>query len=511
MGMLGTMSRLNTNVQSMRSRSSLNRINKKISANQRKMATGRRINKAEDNAAGLSIATKLASRVSGLQQSLNNIGDAQSVLNIADKSYQETNDLLVELKQLSTQAASDTIGDVERGYIGEKITALSNQINEVANQSVFQGTELLNGRLDPDTGEPKYIQERSLTFQTGERSQDVTNVDLKAVSVNELFPERVRDNGELMPDMDYRVNEIEVTVGGNTTTISGKPGHTQSLLNDYFEDPKKFVEAINDGGISGVSAAMDGSDITFTNENTDPVEITYFDSRDSLPVQSTINIGPASDASTPNEKTVDMHLHDKEWPVDTVFIQNDDNDDFKKYGIDSYTVDDLTKLFHDDLNMEHIKVIKEGDEIKLENTHLYDEEVIKLGVEDPGTGNIIAQSEEQTLPKAVIPENVQGEIDTSGWPPSEYRVFSREVDDAISRMADRLNTLGATQHSLSSQEQTVVQSITSNKSAKSRIMDTDFAKAQSESVRLQILQQTATSALAQANNGPQSVFGFIDG
>ncbi len=511
MALLGAVSRLNTNVQSMKARKSLNRINKKVNVNQQKLATGKKINRAEDNAAGLSIATKLDSRVAGLQQSLNNIGDAKSVLNIADKSYQETTDLLVELKQLSTQAASDTVSDTKRGYIGEKITALSNQINEVANQSVFQGIELLNGELDPDTGKPKYVQERSLTFQTGERSQDVTNVDLKAVSVNELFPERVRDNGELKPEMNYRVDEIEVTVGGNTTTISGKPDHYQELEGNSFREPEKFVDAINDAGISGVSAALDGQNIKFTNENTDPVEINYFDNRDSIPSQSTINIAAAPDASTPTKKTVDMDNHEKEWPVDTVFIQNDENDDFRKYNIDSYTVENLTKLFHEDLNMEHIKVLEEGGEIKLENTDLYDEEVIKLGVEDPDTGNIIAESEEQTLPVAEIPENVQGEIDTSGWPPSEYRIFSREVDDAISRMADRMNTLGATQHSLSSQEQSVVQSVTSNEAAKSRIMDTDFAKAQSEQVRLQILQQTATSFLAQANNGPQSVLRFIGG
>jgi flagellin len=83
------------------------------------------------------------------------------------------------------------------------------------------------------------------------------------------------------------------------------------------------------------------------------------------------------------------------------------------------------------------------------------------------------------------------------------------VDDAITTMSENVNSIGITQSSLSVREETLSQSISANESAKSRIMDTDFAKAQSESVRLQILQQTATSALAQANNGPQSVLGFI--
>jgi flagellin len=92
---------------------------------------------------------------------------------------------------------------------------------------------------------------------------------------------------------------------------------------------------------------------------------------------------------------------------------------------------------------------------------------------------------------------------------SDYRAFISAVDGAIDSMAERVNDVGITQSSLSVREVTLSQSISANSSAASRIMDADFAKEQSESVRLQILQQTATSALAQANMGPQSVLGFI--
>ena len=92
---------------------------------------------------------------------------------------------------------------------------------------------------------------------------------------------------------------------------------------------------------------------------------------------------------------------------------------------------------------------------------------------------------------------------------ADYNAFIDAVDTAIDTMATNVNTIGITQSSLSLREDTLSESITATESAKSRILDTDFAKEQSESVRLQILQQTATSALAQATNGPQSVLGFI--
>jgi flagellin len=92
---------------------------------------------------------------------------------------------------------------------------------------------------------------------------------------------------------------------------------------------------------------------------------------------------------------------------------------------------------------------------------------------------------------------------------NDYRNFIQHVDLAISRMNSNMNNVGINQRSLSGKEVNLTESITANSAAKSRIMDTDFAKEQSNSIRLQILQQTATAALSQANMGPQAVLGFL--
>ncbi|MBU94350.1 MAG: hypothetical protein CL669_02015 [Balneola sp.] len=83
------------------------------------------------------------------------------------------------------------------------------------------------------------------------------------------------------------------------------------------------------------------------------------------------------------------------------------------------------------------------------------------------------------------------------------------VDTAIGRLNGYVNQLGIDQRSLAGKEVNLTEAITANNAAKSRIMDVDFAKEQSNSVRLQILQQTATAALSQANMGPQAVLGFL--
>ncbi|NGP90296.1 flagellin, partial [Fodinibius halophilus] len=183
MASFGDLNRVNTNIQSLDSQLSLNSINKQMSENQLKMSTGKRINRAEDDSAGFSIATKLRSRVGGLNQAMQNVGDAKSVLDITESSFGSVMDSLVEMKGLATQAANDTLGEDERGFIGEQIKELGADINDIADQTVFQGYDLLSG--DDTTATKSGSLE--LTFQVGEREADTITADLKAVNVGELF------------------------------------------------------------------------------------------------------------------------------------------------------------------------------------------------------------------------------------------------------------------------------------------------------------------------------------
>jgi flagellin len=326
MSSFGDLNRVNTNIQSMDSQLSLNRINRGMAENQLRMSTGLRINRAEDDAAGYSIATKLNSRVAGLSQAMSNVGDAKSVLDIAESSFSTIMDSLIEMKGMATQAANDTLGATERGYIGEQISALAKDINEIANQTVFQDFKLLNGNGGANTGG------LTLTFQVGERASDTISTKIDAVNVNNLFD---ATGGKA----------LGFTAGNSTATGTA---------------------------IANISVVAGGT-----------------------AAQGTLVFAAGTGASATQASSTD------------------------------------------------------------------------------------------------------------------FRSFIGSIDKAIDKMSERVNKIGITQSSLSIREVTLSQSISANSSAVSRIMDTDFAKAQSESVRLQILQQTATSALAQANNGPQSVLGFL--
>jgi len=157
--------RINTNVQSLESRFSLDKINKRLGNAQLQLSTGFRINIAEDDAAGFSISAKLSSRIAGLEQALANTGDSKSVLDIAESSLNSILDILTTLKTKATQAANDTYGVDERQFIQDQIDSLVSELDSLINQTVYQGRSLLAGTYDA-------------TFQVGERTADIINVQI---------------------------------------------------------------------------------------------------------------------------------------------------------------------------------------------------------------------------------------------------------------------------------------------------------------------------------------------
>jgi flagellin len=113
-----------------------------------RVSSGYRINRAADDAAGLAISEKLRSQVRGLTQAKRNTSDGISLIQTAEGGLQEISNMLIRLKELTVQAASDTIGDLERGHIQKEFSALKDEIDRIAYATEFNGTRLLTGQAD---------------------------------------------------------------------------------------------------------------------------------------------------------------------------------------------------------------------------------------------------------------------------------------------------------------------------------------------------------------------------
>jgi len=145
--------RIATNIQALAAQRHLSNNSALQGQALEKLSSGSRINKAGDDAAGLAISEKLKANIRSMKQATRNANDGISLVQTAEGAMNEVGNILIRLRELSIQAASDTIGNTERGFVDKEIQGLKSEIDRISNSTEFNGTKLLNG-----TGEPLDIQ-----------------------------------------------------------------------------------------------------------------------------------------------------------------------------------------------------------------------------------------------------------------------------------------------------------------------------------------------------------------
>ncbi len=156
--------RIAGNIGAMNALYSLTNINKQLSVHQTRLATGKRINSAADDPAGLAISTKMMARSEGLKVALQNIGDAKNLLAVAESGLGRLNDILIQMRNKAEAAASETMGSAERAIVKDQLAAYSQQIDDIIDQTKWNSVGLLDGVKS------------SWTFQTGADVADTSQL-----------------------------------------------------------------------------------------------------------------------------------------------------------------------------------------------------------------------------------------------------------------------------------------------------------------------------------------------
>jgi flagellin len=172
MGAFGDFSRINTNIQSIEALYQMQRTNQELSVRQLRLATGSRINRAEDDSAGYTIAKKLEARVRGQAQALANVGDAKSMLTVAEGAFNTVMDILMTMKEKTVQGANDTLGTDERTAIENEMKSLSEEITEILDDTTFNSAPLFTSAV--------------LSFQINAEAGDSFKVTIGTLSVTQL-------------------------------------------------------------------------------------------------------------------------------------------------------------------------------------------------------------------------------------------------------------------------------------------------------------------------------------
>ena len=137
--------RINTNVASLAAQRTLAQTNRELNRSLRKLSSGKRVTRAGDDAAALAISENLMAQIRGLRQAKRNANDAISMIQTAESGLSEISNIVIRLRELAVQAASDTVGEKERGFTDIEFQGLKEEIQRLSKSSEFNGIKLLDG------------------------------------------------------------------------------------------------------------------------------------------------------------------------------------------------------------------------------------------------------------------------------------------------------------------------------------------------------------------------------
>ena len=179
-----------------------------------KLASGSRINKAADDAAGLAISENLRAQVRSSRQANRNANDGMSMVQVAEGGLNEIGNIIVRMRELGIQAASDTVGDVERGFINTEIQQLKNESERIANVTTWGTTKLLDGSspaFDFQIGIRNNTFEDRITFEAAENVATLGALGIEGLDYSQK--DGAQEALAQLDEAQNRVNEMRSNLG----------------------------------------------------------------------------------------------------------------------------------------------------------------------------------------------------------------------------------------------------------------------------------------------------------
>ena len=274
---------VNTNVGAMSAMSAASAVNNSMETSMERLSTGKRINAASDDAAGVAIASRLESEIRGTNQAIRNAMDAQALIDTAEGAHVEIVDLLQRMREVAVQAANDTNGTDDRTALTKEMTAMTAEINRIANVTTWAGKVLLDG-ASPNASQTTETGNASFSFHIG---SGTTAADKVAVNIGAMGGTALGIAGSaLKPTSTTLVSEttsgtVTISADYGTVTvakfkaadtiklnINGTEVSITSAANDAYEDSEygtaaQLKAAIDAANIAGL-VVTDNGDKTLT-------------------------------------------------------------------------------------------------------------------------------------------------------------------------------------------------------------------------------------------------------
>jgi flagellin len=238
--------RIRTNVSSITAQRYMSENRDAMGKNIERLASGYRINKSADDAAGLAISESLRGKVRGLNVAKRNANDAVSMVQVAEGSMNEMTNILIRLRELTVQSATDTLGNRERSYLNREYTQLGDELDRIGNSTEFNGIKI----FDKDQDRDKFVIQVGANGTTPEENSDTISINLSGLKFNTEDLGIGKGNeigapeGETAPSMEEISGKLNV-LDNALTKIAGERatlGSVQSRLGSALSNLAVNVE-----------------------------------------------------------------------------------------------------------------------------------------------------------------------------------------------------------------------------------------------------------------------------
>jgi len=245
--------RIATNVQSLVAQRNLGTSNLAQKDSVERLSSGSRINRAADDAAGLAISEKMKGQIRSLRQDMRNANDGISMIQTAEGGMNEIGNILTRFRELSIQSASDTIGDVERGFIDKEVQQLKQEVSRIATSTEFNGKKLLNGEgdnLDIQVGMRNNPEEDRFSIDLSKTNVSLDRLGL--TSITTMDKESARTNLEVVDEAVKTLVENRAELGA----LQNRLASTINNLGIYTENLQAANSRIRDTDMASETAEL---------------------------------------------------------------------------------------------------------------------------------------------------------------------------------------------------------------------------------------------------------------
>jgi flagellin len=245
--------RINTNTQSIAAQRNLGTNLAGQQASVEKLASGSRIVRAADDAAGLAISEKMKASIRSIRQDARNANDGISMIQTAEGGMSEVGNILTRFRELSIQAASDTVSDTERGFIDKEVGQLRNEVDRIAKSTEFNGKKLLSGegdKMDIQIGQNNRADQDRMEYDPSHTDVSVDHLGLSGLSV--ASKEQAQEN---LGKIDSAIKNLS----GNRAELGALQNRLQSSVNSlgvYDENLSAANSRIRDVDMASETAKM---------------------------------------------------------------------------------------------------------------------------------------------------------------------------------------------------------------------------------------------------------------